>query len=110
MGFADLHSHTTASDGTQSPAENVRLAKEAGLAAMAVTDHDTVAGLEEALSAGKTYGIEVVPGVEISTVSGGQDVHVLGYWIDYRDPRFLERLAELREVRNRRNEMMLKRL
>lgn len=110
MGFADLHSHTTASDGTQPPAENVRLAKEAGLTAMAVTDHDTVAGLEEALSAGKMYGIDVVPGVEISSVSGGQDVHVLGYWIDYRDPRFLERLAELREVRNRRNEMMLERL
>lgn len=110
MAFADLHSHTTASDGTQSPSDNVRLAAEAGLAAMAVTDHDTVAGLEEARQAGLKYGIAVVPGVEISTVRDGQDIHVLGYWIDYTDPLLLERLAELRAVRERRNEMILERL
>ncbi|MCZ8511409.1 PHP domain-containing protein [Paenibacillus filicis] len=110
MAFADLHSHTTASDGTQSPSDNVRLAAEAGLAAMAVTDHDTVAGLEEARQAGLKYGIAVVPGVEISTVRDGQDIHVLGYWIDYTDPLLLGRLAELRAVRERRNEMILERL
>lgn len=110
MAFADLHTHTTASDGTRRPEENVRLAAEAGLGAVAITDHDTVSGLEEALAAGITYGIAVVPGVEISTVQDGVDVHVLGYWIDYKDPLLLERLGSLRETRDRRNEMILARL
>ncbi|GMX62280.1 PHP domain-containing protein [Paenibacillus elgii] len=110
MAFADLHTHTLASDGTGPPADNVRLAAEAGLAAVAITDHDTVGGLREAMEAGLKYGIAVVPGVEISTVHVGQDIHVLGYWIDDTDPQFLARLAELREVRNRRNEMIVNKL
>lgn len=110
MKGADLHTHTAASDGTLPPAENVRLAREAGLAAVAITDHDTVAGLPEAIEAGKRYGIEVVPGVEISTAAEGRDIHVLGYYIDYRDPQFLSRLASLRQVRQRRNEAMVARL
>lgn len=110
MLYADLHSHTFASDGMQTPTENVRIATEAGLGAIAITDHDTVAGIDEALAAGKEYGILVVPGVEISTVSQGEDIHVLGYWIDHHNKRFLQRLAELRAVRDQRNEMMLERL
>ncbi|WP_218090483.1 PHP domain-containing protein [Paenibacillus solanacearum] len=110
MPFVDLHSHTTASDGTQPPADNVKLAAAAGLAAVAITDHDTVAGLAEAIEAGKEYGIEVVPGVEISTVHAGQDIHVLGYFIDWKDETFLSRLAELRRVRDRRNDMIIERL
>ncbi|SFL47989.1 hypothetical protein SAMN03159341_106268 [Paenibacillus sp. 1_12] len=110
MVYADLHSHTLASDGMQSPAENVRLAVAAGLGAIAITDHDTVAGLQEALAAGEQYGIQVVPGVEISTVAAGEDIHVLGYWIDYENELFLERLANLRHVRDRRNEMILEKL
>lgn len=110
MQFADLHTHTLASDGTQPAAENVRLAYEAGLGAIAVTDHDTVAGIEEALEAGKQLGITVVPGVEVSTISKGQDIHVLGYFVDYQDPVFLGRLKDMRDVRDRRNEMMLARL
>jgi predicted metal-dependent phosphoesterase TrpH len=109
-GSADLHTHTTASDGTQSPADNVRLAAEAGLAAIAVTDHDTVSGVAEALAAGERFGVQVVPGVEISTVSGGQDIHVLGYGIDFRDGRLLMRLQQLRETRERRNELILAKL
>jgi predicted metal-dependent phosphoesterase TrpH len=110
MLYADLHSHTFASDGLQPPSENVRIAMEAGLGAIAITDHDTVAGIDEALAAGKDCGILVVPGVEISTVSQGEDIHVLGYWMDHHNERFLQRLAELREVRDQRNEMMLARL
>lgn len=110
MPYADLHTHTLASDGTQAPAENVRLAAAAGLGAVAITDHDTVAGIEEALEAGSQYGIRVVPGVEISTVSGGTDIHVLGYFIDPANRQLLDRLAELRSVRDRRNEMILERL
>ncbi|GAA4871017.1 PHP domain-containing protein [Paenibacillus vulneris] len=110
MLYADLHTHTLASDGTQSASENVRLACEAGMGAVAVTDHDTVAGIEEALEAGSRLGIIVVPGVEISTMSKGQDIHVLGYFINHRDPLLLERLGEIRQVRDRRNEMMIARL
>jgi 3',5'-nucleoside bisphosphate phosphatase len=107
---ADLHTHTTASDGTGTPEENVRLAAEAGLKAVAITDHDTVGGIEEALEAGQRYGVQVVPGVEISTVRHGKDIHVLGYWLRHQDPQLLQRLAELREVRDRRNDMILQRL
>ncbi|GAB7053890.1 PHP domain-containing protein [Paenibacillus sp. YK5] len=110
MSYADLHTHTLASDGTGSPSDNVRLASEAGLSAVAVTDHDTVGGLAEAQEAGLKYGIAVIPGVEISTVHNGQDIHVLGYWIDEKDSLFLSRLADLRQVRDRRNEMMVARL
>ncbi|NEW05449.1 PHP domain-containing protein [Paenibacillus sp. SYP-B3998] len=107
---ADLHTHTTASDGTQSPAANVQMAFEAGLGAIAITDHDTVSGIAEAVEAGLKLGIEVVPGVEISTVAGGQDIHVLGYFMQVEDPQFLARLASLRETRDRRNEMIIERL
>lgn len=109
-GFIDLHTHTTASDGMQSPAENVRIAKAAGLAGVAITDHDTVAGVQEALQEGEKLGITVVPGVEISTVLEGKDIHVLGYFINHQDPIFLERLADLRATRDRRNEMLIAKL
>lgn len=107
---ADLHTHTTASDGTCTPTENVRLAREAGLACLAITDHDTVAGIAEAVACGKQWGIEVVPGVELSTLAGGQDIHVLGYFIPYQDAAFQAELAKLRDVRNKRNEMLIARL
>ncbi|NOU95233.1 PHP domain-containing protein [Paenibacillus sp. LMG 31456] len=110
MLYADLHTHTTASDGTQPSSENVRLALKAGLAGIAITDHDTVAGIDEALAAGTQYDITVIPGVEISTVSEGQDIHVLGYWIDHTNPLLLQRLSSLRDVREQRNMMMLERL
>ncbi|SDD98850.1 hypothetical protein SAMN02799630_04277 [Paenibacillus sp. UNCCL117] len=110
MSYADLHTHTIASDGTGTPSHNVQLAAAAGLAAVAVTDHDTVGGLEEALAAAQTYGITVVPGIEISTIHEGIDIHVLGYWIDWRNSVFLERLEQLRGVRDRRNEMIIERL
>lgn len=104
---ADLHTHSTASDGMNSPAENVRLAKEAGLAAVGITDHDTVSGIDEALQMGEKLGIEVVPGIEMSTLDNNQDIHVLGYFIDYHDKKFLQKLTELQEVREKRNEMMI---
>ncbi|MCD9026555.1 PHP domain-containing protein [Cohnella silvisoli] len=107
---ADLHTHTTASDGMFRPEVNVRLAKEAGLAAVAITDHDTVAGIPEALEAGQTYGIVVVPGVEISTAADGKDIHVLGYGFATDDPVLLERLLSLRNIRNRRNVDILAKL
>ncbi|MFP3391814.1 PHP domain-containing protein [Brevibacillus sp. SIMBA_040] len=107
---ADLHTHTKASDGTCEPAENVRLAKEAGLKALAITDHDTVAGVPEALAAGRELGIEVIPGVEVSSVGRGQDIHVLGYFIPYEDSTFQERLVGLRETRHERNQLLIAKL
>lgn len=110
MDYVDLHTHTTASDGMNAPSKNVQLAMAAGLSAVAITDHDTVAGLEEAIAEGQRIGIAVVPGVEISTVANGRDIHVLGYYMDYNNERFRIRLEQLRNTRNLRNEMMIERL
>ncbi|MCG7407614.1 PHP domain-containing protein [Paenibacillus sp. ACRRX] len=109
-GGADLHSHTTASDGMELPRDNVRLAHRAGLEALAVTDHDTVAGIAEAMAEANKLGIHLVPGVEISTVEAGVDIHVLGYYVNDRDPVLLERLSGLRRTRDRRNVMMTDKL
>ena len=107
---ADLHMHSTASDGTETPANIVSLAKRAGLQAVAVTDHDTVAGIEEAMRAGERLQVQVVPGVEISTAKNGKDIHVLGYFIDYRSEPFLVRLEQLRKVREKRNSLIIDKL
>jgi predicted metal-dependent phosphoesterase TrpH len=78
----DLHLHTTASDGRSSPAELVDLAAAAGLRAMAVTDHDTTAAIAEVRTRAADRGIEAVPGIEITAVEGGRDIHILGYFFD----------------------------
>ena len=93
-----------------SPSDNVRQAFHAGLAAIAITDHDTIAGIEEATTEGARLGIEVVPGVEISTVESGVDVHILGYYINYKDTELLDRLEKLRGSRNVRNAMIVDKL
>ncbi|WP_206425307.1 PHP domain-containing protein [Staphylospora marina] len=110
MRMTDCHAHTTASDGLHSPTEVVRIARDAGLYAVAVTDHDSVDGVEEALEAGKRWGMEVIPGVEISTLWQGREIHMLGLFIDHKDPGLLEKLEELRDVRRRRNLMMIDKL
>ncbi|KGP81770.1 MULTISPECIES: PHP domain-containing protein [unclassified Paenibacillus] len=109
-GRCDLHTHSQASDGMQPPAENVKLAKQRGLSAVALTDHDTVAGVSEAQRAGCEYGIDVVAGVEISTRAGGKDIHVLGYYVNTEDEQFLERLRGLREAREERNHLIIAKL
>ncbi|WP_172250069.1 PHP domain-containing protein [Saccharibacillus deserti] len=106
----DLHMHSTSSDGMGTPTELVRLAAERGLAGLALTDHDTTAGIAEAAEAALIAGLDFIPGVEISTRAGGKDIHMLGYYFDPADPKFGERLAELRGVRDRRNDLILKRL
>lgn len=110
MKYADLHMHTKASDGLHTPADIVRIAQQAGLSAIAITDHDTTAGVKEAMKEGERLGIEVVPGVEISTSTKGQDIHILGYFIDLDDAQFAQRLEELRQTRNHRNELLIKKL
>ena len=77
----DLHLHTTASDGLLIPAGLVARAAAVGLTIIAVTDHDTVGGLAEAVDAGRTHGMRVIAGIEVTAVEDGNDVHVLGYFI-----------------------------
>ena len=107
---ADLHTHTTASDGTLSPRQLVALAGELGLGAVAITDHDTVAGLAEGLAAGEALGVRVVPGVELSTSQAGCEVHIVGLFIRPDSPALLDFLTRQREERVRRNQRMLERL
>ncbi|HZP84676.1 MAG TPA: PHP domain-containing protein [Chthonomonadaceae bacterium] len=106
----DLHAHTTASDGDQTPTELVRRAAEIGLTAIAVTDHDTTAGVAEALVAGKQYGIEVVPGIELSAEIEKGQCHMLGYLIDPQDATLLRRLEEVLDNRDARNEKIVGKL
>ncbi len=106
----DLHAHTNESDGTFAPAEVVRLAAEHGLDVVAITDHDTTAGLEEALRAGPERGVEVVPGVEFSAEYQGKSVHVLCYWMRADDEHLQAELGRLRDERFRRGELMVERL
>ncbi|MGI9860322.1 PHP domain-containing protein [Moorella naiadis] len=99
---ADLHAHTTASDGHLSPARVVHLAGEKGLAALGITDHDTVAGLAEALAAGQEIGLPVIAGIELSTEAEGREVHLLGYGFDWHQRDLLAFLAVMRQARYRR--------
>ena len=108
-GLIDMHVHTTASDGTKTPREMVFFARESGLKAAAITDHDTIEGVAEALAAGEEAGIEVVPGVEISVDYPGE-MHILGYYVDYTNRKLLEGLGLLRAYRDRRNPMMIEKL
>jgi hypothetical protein len=106
----DLHLHTTASDGLYDPAALVDLAWRAGIRTMSVTDHDTVAGLPEAARAAASSGIAFVPGIEITAVHEGRDVHVLGYFIEADTPGFDTFLEEQRADRVRRLSAMVGRL
>ena len=110
MERIDLHVHTLASDGSDAPATVVRKAAALGLRAVAITDHDTFAGLPEALSAGTARGIEVVPGVELSTVWGGEEVHLLGYYMDTDNAALRALMTRATDERNARNETMVQRL
>ncbi len=107
MSRIDLHLHTTHSDGSQSPAEVVRLAHEADVSALAITDHDITTGLPEAIAAGQELGIEIIPGIEISSRHGESELHVLGYFIKWQEAQLNERLMTLRESRHRRNPQII---
>lgn len=105
----DLHAHTTASDGSFSPTELVALAKEKNLKAVGVTDHDTIAGWQEAFAAAQDSGVEVVPGVELSTSYEGGRFHLLGYFVD-PESKLVETLEEIQRERGNRNAIILEKL
>ncbi|MFZ3171388.1 MAG: PHP domain-containing protein [Carboxydocellales bacterium] len=108
--FIDLHVHTTASDGTLKPQEVVAYAYNKGLKAIAITDHDTIQGVAEALQAGREVGLEVIPGVEISVGHSGGELHLLGYLVDINSPVLREGLQQLQEYREQRNPQMITKL
>ncbi len=110
IGRIDLHTHTTASDGSLTPAEVVQLALEQGLKAIALTDHDTVEGLAEAWAAANGTGLEVIPGVEISSDWPVGDFHILGLYVNPWDGPFNERLQSMKVARIQRARKMLERL
>lgn len=103
----DLHSHTCFSDGLFTPEQLVARAARLGLVAVGVTDHDTVAGIDRARAAGKRYGVEIAPGAELSCTVDGIDVHILGYYFDYRDPDVAGFFADLRQARHDRAARMV---
>ena len=128
MRFIDMHLHTTASDGSCSPSEVCQLAIDRNLAAIAITDHDTVDGVSEAIayadkwnstlphvksdapssvfSDSRDHHIDVVPGIEMSAIYNGVEIHILGFYMDYKSPELIARLASIRQGRYDRNEQM----
>ncbi len=110
MQQADLHLHSSASDGRYAPREVIRRAHGAGLAAVALTDHDTVAGLDEARREAGRLGIQLVPGCEISIDDRGVDVHLLAYYIDDSDAGLRKLLGEMRIIREERARRMVEKL
>ncbi len=106
----DLHTHSRASDGTDTPSGLVRAAAAAGLDVLAITDHDTAAGWAEAAGAAEDAGVELVPGMEISTRHRGRSVHLLGYLPDATYPPLIEALDRVLEGRESRVPLMIERL
>ena len=110
MKIVDLHAHTTASDGSYTPTELVRYAKKKGLSAIAITDHDTVAGVEEASIEGRKLGIRVIPGAELSTRMDDCDVHMTSLFINCKNKQLIKRLDDMAASRQERNYKMVDKL
>ena len=133
MRFIDMHLHTTASDGSCTPSEVCQLAIDSNLAAIAITDHDTVDGVAEAIAYADNWNsslppahgstpdastdfsddsdrhIDVVPGIEMSAIYNDTEIHILGFYMDYRNPELISRLAAIKQARYDRNEQMCER-
>ncbi len=110
MSRIDLHTHSSISDGLLSPRKLVELAAEEGLSTIALADHDTVDGIDEALKAGEEFGVEVIPAIEISVNHEDGSMHLLGYYIDHHNADLLEMLQKLKESREERNIKIIARL
>jgi predicted metal-dependent phosphoesterase TrpH len=109
MGI-DLHTHTTASDGSFTPRELVQLAKNQGLSAIGITDHDTLGGHAQAIAAGLELGVEIVPGIELSVKDeAGEKFHLLGYYVA-ADSELARELAQLQRERDARNAVIVEKL
>lgn len=106
----ELHAHTTASDGTLSPVELVSAASQQGVSVLAITDHDTIAGVADAKRTGEEAGMTIVPGVELSTTVEHGEVHILGYYVPVDDSGFLGELATFAQERRERITTMVQKL
>ena len=106
----DLHVHSTESDGTLTPEDLVAEAKKVGLAAFALTDHDTCQGVGKAMPCAASAGIELIPGIELSTDYHGKEVHIVGLYIDIENEQLLKKTAEYRKCRSERNALMVEAL
>ena len=109
-GKADLHMHTTYSDGTLSTEELVQRAKAAGLTTISITDHDNVGAVDDAIALGKSVGIDVIPGVELSASIEDQDIHILAYFFDHKNQNLLDYLTFFRIERVKRAERIVEKL
>ena len=109
-GRADLHIHTNASDGLLSPAMMIEFASLKGLQAVAVTNHDTTDGIDEAVAAGTAYHLEVIPGIELNAQMDNNEVHILGYFIDRNSYKLQQVLSKMRNARRNRTQKMLEKL
>ena len=109
MELIDLHVHSNASDGTLTPAAVVALAVEKELTAIALTDHDTIAGIPQAIEAARGLPIEIIPGIELSCHYEGEEIHVLGLYVNPDDPAFLRETDRLLILREKRNDEMIRR-
>ena len=110
MKFADLHLHTAFSDGTDAPDELIKKAVKAGLSAVAITDHDSVDAIPAAIDSGIIHGIEVIPGIELTAEYEGLEIHILGYFLDYRNSALQEKLSFLEKARIERIHGMVAKL
>jgi hypothetical protein len=108
--YADLHVHTSASDSMFSAERVLKVAKEAGLAAVGICDHDSVDGIRAAVEVEDKYGVEVIPGIELSTEIGDMEVHVLGYFFEWENKQFRALLKTIQQVRLWRAELMVSKL
>jgi len=107
----DLHLHTLASDGRLTPTELIQLVAKQGLEIVSITDHDSTEGLAEAYEAAKEFtNLRIIPGIEMSADIPGDEVHILGYFLDYEDPEFQAKLLEFRRGRVDRAKMMVEKL
>jgi len=107
---ADLHNHTTASDGLLAPAQLIEYAVQKELACIAITDHDTIDGIDEAITAGEKYRIEIIPGIEINTQLASNEIHILGYFIDWKSSLLQEILIKMKNERRTRTKKMIQKL
>jgi predicted metal-dependent phosphoesterase TrpH len=112
MNYIDLHTHTTASDGSMSPTELIDYAITKNLSAIAITDHDTIVALPIAKAHGKNKAIEVISGIEFSTNHPTRplDIHILGYFVDENNSQFVNSLKQIIDSRNERNQKLIKKL
>ncbi len=106
----DLHMHTVHSDGTFTPTQLIELAKQQGLSCVALTDHDTLSGVEEAQVTGNRIGVEVIAGIEFSAICDPGTMHILGYFIDPKSKKLQQKLEKIQEARRQRNPMIIEKL